>query len=83
MPDKANQLREVLNSTTASWIGLAIALVILGWIIHRLRVWCRDDDDPAESNDKFIRQFEESKLRGDLTDEEFRSIKSQVYRKQD
>lgn len=74
----AVSIQKLLNSTTFYWVGLAVALVIMAVVIHALRNWYRDRDDPADADDKMVRELEELKRRGDLSDEEFRSIKGQV-----
>lgn len=80
---QAARLRELLSSTTTLWIGLGIALIVLAVLMHRVRAWYRDGDDPADASDEIVRQMEELKRRGDLSDEEFRSIKSQFSGRKD
>lgn len=77
-PVNANSIRNLLNSTSIYWLGLGIALVTMAVVIHYLRAWYRDGDDPADEADKIVSQMEELKRRGDLSDEEFRSIKGRI-----
>jgi hypothetical protein len=72
---QTERIREVLNSTSILWIGLVVALLLLAVVVHRIRAWYRDDADPADWEDEIIGQMEELNRRGDLSDEEFRSIK--------
>lgn len=79
----ADQLRDLINSTSIYWIGLAVAICGLALLVHRLRAWYRDGADPADDADEIIDQMEDLKRRGDLSEEEFRSIKSQFSRRAD
>lgn len=81
-PGSVNSIQNLLNSTSIYWLGLGVALVCLAVTTYCLRAWYRDGDDPADVGNKMIREMEELKRRGDLSEEEFRSIKSQVSSKQ-
>jgi hypothetical protein len=84
MPAKTiDQLRDQLSWTVIYGIGLVIALVIMAVLIHYLRAWYRDGDDPAAADDEIVQQMEDLRRRGDLTEEEFRSIKSQFLGHED
>jgi|GEM_PF-2568778 len=72
------QINELTKTTTFYGIGLVLALIATAFTVHCIRNWYRGGDDPADERDEIIRQFQESKSRGDLTDEEFRSIKSRI-----
>jgi len=74
-PKQAHQLRELLNQSTAVWIGLGVAFIALAVLVQRIRAWYQGGDDPADMNDEIMRQMKEMNRRGDLSDEEFRSIK--------
>ncbi|MCA8996554.1 MAG: hypothetical protein KDA80_06210 [Planctomycetaceae bacterium] len=73
---QAQRIQDLLNSTVILWIGLAVALFALAIVIKRIRSRYRDGDDPADEPEEIIRQMEEMHRRGDLTEEEIRSIKS-------
>lgn len=75
-------LQNLLNSTFAYWIGLGIAIVILGVAVHYLRAWFRDGDDPADKKDEILGDMEELRRQGVLSETEFRSIKSQLSEEQ-
>jgi flagellar basal body-associated protein FliL len=70
-------VNQLLNSTSILWIGLGIAIVLLALAVHRIRAWYRDGDDPAAEAEEIVRQMQDLNRQGGLTDEEFRSIKSQ------
>jgi len=77
-PGNANSIQNLLNSTSIYWLGLGVALIAMAVVIHYLRAWYRDRDDRADTDDKLVGQIEELRRRGDLSDEEYRSIKGQV-----
>jgi len=77
-PGNANSIQNLLNSTSIYWLGLGVALIAMALVIHYLRAWYRDRDDRADTNDKLVDQMEELRRQGDLSDEEYRSIKGQV-----
>ncbi|SFH69398.1 SHOCT domain-containing protein [Planctomicrobium piriforme] len=83
MPNRADQIRELMNVSSILWIGLGVALIAMAVVVHRIRAWYRDGDDPADDQEEIVRQLHESKLRGELTDEEFRSIKSQIKNREE
>lgn len=62
-------------------VGLGVALLFLAVGIHYLRSWYRGGDDPADSSNEILKQMRELRLEGDLSEEEFRSIKSQIIRR--
>lgn len=79
MPVKeADKLQDLLSSTTISWIGLVIALILLALAVRQIRAWYCDGDDPADDPVEILRQMEELKRQGDLSEEEFRSIRNQI-----
>lgn len=75
--NQADRLREALSQSIVWWVGLILALLALAWVVHQLHAWYRGGADPADDNGETIRQMEELNRRGELTDEEIRSIKSQ------
>ncbi len=65
-----------LESMTFPVIGLVVALFLLAIGVQLLRSWCRDRDDPADDSDELLDHLRDLRLEGDLSEEEFRSIKS-------
>jgi hypothetical protein len=61
-----------------AWIGLCVALLILAGVVYRLRSWWREDAGRAVDSNELLTQFRELHREGDLTEEEFRSIKSRL-----
>lgn len=64
-----------------SWLVSAIALIILMffiWLIARLTTSANEDIDPAETDRQMLTVVTELKSRGELTPDEYRSIKSRL-----
>ena len=59
-------------------IGLVFALVVLSWLILKLREWLNEDDGPAADSRMLLTHFREMQGEGDLSDEEFRLIKRKL-----
>jgi uncharacterized membrane protein len=72
------RLHRLLSESLAVWIGLIFAIVLLAWIISRVRAWYRDDDDPAGSTQQMLSEIREMYVEGELSEEEFRSIKGRL-----
>ncbi|TWT57535.1 hypothetical protein KOR42_08960 [Thalassoglobus neptunius] len=77
------KLESLLQSSRIGMIGLVVAILILAGLIHWLRSWYRDRDDPAGGPNEILNQMRELHLEGDLSEEEFRSIKGQMKRPRD
>lgn len=57
------------------------ALVVLIWGIVRVRSLYRDDDDPAAVDQSMLLGLGDLHRQGDLTESEYRSIKSQLIQR--
>lgn len=75
--DLYDQLWQVVASP-AQWITIVVVLGGLIGVIAWLRARFRDDDGPAEDSLELLSQFRELHQRGELSEDEFRSIKSQL-----
>jgi len=71
-------IRDVLRESGWTWIGLVFAIVVLAWIIMRVRELFRTDDDSAENADQMLSEIREMYEEGKLSEEEFRSIKGRL-----
>lgn len=69
---------EVLSASVWTWIGLIVAIMVLAWIVFRVRDWYREDDDRAENARNLLSEIQEMYDEGDLSEEEFRSIKGRL-----
>jgi len=59
-------------------VGVIGALGVLAWAIVRIRAWLHEDSDPAASAHEMLAHYREMQRQGDLTEEEFRSIRSRL-----
>jgi hypothetical protein len=59
---------------------LGASLVILGmvWVFYRIRAWYCEDSDTAGSETEMLIRISELRREGDLSEEEYRSIKSRL-----
>jgi hypothetical protein len=72
---------KLLHLPDVGWLGFlttAACLVILIWATVRLVAKVNEDVDPAESDREMLQAINELHREGDLTEDEFRSIKSQL-----
>ena len=72
---------KLLHLPNVSWWQLLTAapcLVVLIWIIVRLVARVNEDVDPAEADKEMLLAINDLWREGDLTEVEFRSIKSQL-----
>lgn len=81
MPPGRNDLYDQLwrvAATPGQWIPILVVLGVLIGVIAWLRARFRDDDGPAEESLEMLSQFRELHQRGELSEDEFRSIKSRL-----
>lgn len=72
---------KLLRLPDVSWLQMFAAagfLVVLVWGIVRLAARLNEKVDPAEADKEMLRVLHELRREGDLTDDEFRSIKGQI-----
>lgn len=72
------KLRRLLSESLGVWIGLVFAIVLLAWIVSRVRAWYREDDGPAGNAQQMLSEIREMYVEGELSEEEFRSIKGRL-----
>lgn len=60
------------------WLGLIVTLGIGIWIISWIRSRLADDEGSATENHQLLTQIGDLRDQGDLTDEEYRSIKGRL-----
>ena len=76
-------LAEFLQDSLWGWVGLLFAIAFLGWSVVRLRAWFRDDSDPADDSGRMLSEIREMYHEGDLSEEEYRSIKGRLVQRLD
>ena len=62
----------------ASILGVALAITMLMWATLRIRDWYRGDAGHADDPAMFLTALRESTRRGDVSDDEYRSIQSRL-----
>lgn len=83
LPIAEANLRDVLRHSAGTWVGLIFAIVVLAWIVARVRAWFRNDEDPAENANQMLSEIREMYEEGKLSEEEFRSIKGRLRNQND
>ncbi len=82
MPNSAKPIFERIWSVTLyDWIGLLVLTAVAVWFVYRLRSRYLGDADPAACDHQLLSQLTELRGEGQLTEEEYRSIKGQIARK--
>jgi hypothetical protein len=83
LPTAAISVRDLLHKSAWEWIGLIFAIVVLAWIVVRVRALFHSDDDPAENANQMLSEIREMYDEGKLSEEEFRSIKGRLTNQND
>ena len=58
--------------------GLTLAIGVLAWTCLKIRDWYRDDTGHADDPAMFLTALHESTRRGDVTEEEYRTIQGRL-----
>ena len=74
-------LWETISSSTWEFVGLAVVILVAIWLIVRIRSWSRDGEDPAAADHQMLSHLADLRREGNLSDEEYRSIKGRLARK--
>ncbi|MFO1002037.1 MAG: hypothetical protein U0936_17015 [Planctomycetaceae bacterium] len=72
---------KLLQLPDFSWLPLLIAaacVVVVVWAVVRLVSRVNEDVDPAEADREMLQALNDLRREGDLTEDEFRSIKGQI-----
>jgi hypothetical protein len=82
--NQSNNSSDLLHLLEGNWwpsaIGL-VCLVVLIWVIVRLVTRVNEDADPAAIDREMLSAINELHREGDLTPDEYRSIKGQLVRR--
>ena len=78
-----NRFQELIHSSFWWWVGLLFAIVVLAWVAVRLGRWFRDDTDPTDDDRRMLSEIREMYHEGDLSEQEYRSIKSRLMEGKD
>ena len=74
---------KLLEASLLEWIALIAAVAFAAWLIFRIRARFRGGDDPAAADHGMLMQISELRRRGDLSEEEYRSIKGRLVERLD
>lgn len=69
---------DILGKTLLPLLSVVGAIGLLAFVIYLIRSWLRDNDGPAASDHQLLAGYREMNLQGELTDEEYRIIKSRL-----
>ena len=79
---KSDFISGLLEGSLWEWVGFIaclFAVVVLIWLVVRVRTWLRDDAGSAADNSEMWKQLKDLKQQGHLSEEEFRSINSRMF----
>lgn len=79
-------LEDLFQEFTASaliFLGLVLVVGIGVWIVTRMRSRLADDEGSATVDQRLLSQIADLKQQGDLTEEEYRSIKGRLVERID
>jgi len=71
-------LKELFEGSILEWILAVITVSFLIWMILRIVGHFRENEDRHVDTSELLLQFSEMRREGDLTDDEFRSIKKRL-----
>jgi hypothetical protein len=66
--------------TPGTLVGVVIAAGVSIWVVMRLRAWFREDAGRADDKLEMLTQFRDLHQQGELTEDEYRLIKSRLAR---
>lgn len=69
---------QALNQAALPVAATVVAIVVLAVAIYLIRSWLRDNDGPAASYHELLGEYQDLNQQGELSDEEFRIIKSRM-----
>ena len=76
-----SRLSPLWEGTMGEWLIFSVTLMVLivvTWSVHRWWVQSRQGDDPASVDRDMLTAIRDLKREGDLSDDEYRSIKDQL-----
>ncbi|MDA0587450.1 MAG: hypothetical protein O2820_16115 [Planctomycetota bacterium] len=78
MPNSPDTFWRLLTEGASHYAATILSIGVLAGIALWLRSWYREDDGTTEDAHDFLLQFKELKRQGDLTEDEYRSIRSRL-----
>lgn len=77
------ELGKLLSQLWLPVIGFLLAIAVAAWVILRIRARYRDHADSTAVERQMLLQMGELRRGGDLSDEEYRSIKGRLIQRLD
>ena len=74
----SNDLTRFIHASYLQWIALVFAISLLIWGALRIRAHFLEESDAAIDNHLLLNKFRDLKSEGELTDEEYRKLKSRI-----
>ncbi len=71
-------LTEFIRETYLQWIALVFAISFLIWGAMRIRAYFLEESDTTNDNHLLLHQFRELQTQGEVSEEEYRKLKSRV-----
>jgi len=75
VPDKVSA---IIKDSAVSYCLTVLCLIVLIWATLKFRSWYQGGSDPAADQAELLLDFKDLQRRGELTDQEFRSIQGQL-----
>jgi len=72
------ELLDFCKATYLQWIALIFAISLLIWGTVRIRAYFLEESDTTDDNHRLLNQFRDLQTQGELTDEEYRKLKSRM-----
>jgi hypothetical protein len=76
-------LFQEFTESAFTWIGLVLVIGIGAWVVSWIRSRLADDEGSQAVDQRLLSQIADLKEQGDLTDEEYRSIKGRLVERID
>ena len=73
-----HRVSAIIRESALSYCLTALCLIVLIWAALKFRSWYQGDSDPEADRAELLLQFKDLERRGELTDQEFRSIQGQL-----
>lgn len=73
-----DRVSTIIRESAVSYSLTSLCLIVLIWSALKFRSWYQDGSDTAADRAELLVHFKELERRGELTDQEFRSIEGQL-----
>lgn len=73
----------VLERSLYEWLGLGAVILVSIWLVVRIKARYWGHEDPKAADHQMLMQIGDLRREGQLTDEEYRSIKSRLVERID